>query len=194
MRKVIVLFVLTVIAASLKATSPSVPQRNVEIETQLIGTPTKVGDIFQVNWSFVVHKDTNEPPRIQKILDSAAVKAYLFCDPLQQYVSGDSVWWGKLQYDVRYNLSATYKIITPRPTILAGVVESHMALYDEGDLLSINEGKGQGIKFPIVKRQPKVYLEIRGKDTIRVSNDFVPPREDLKIVTVGRVSRRERSE
>jgi hypothetical protein len=175
-------------ATALMATPPTMPKRNIDIKAELVSVPHEIGDLFQVNWSFTFHRDTiNWPARVREDWDSAAAKAYLYFTVKQQFVSGDSVWWGRPQYDMTYQLTATYRLIEARSLNIFPRVEFHSSILQEGGFMSRNLGRGIEIPFPVIKTESDTLIEVVGNDTITTIRNFQLPREYLEISRVQRI-------
>jgi hypothetical protein len=160
-------------ASNLAASPPTLPKRNIDFAIKVAGEPKKVGDLFQVTWSFTLHKEEDSVLRaFFAIDDSAAAKAFLYVYPRQQFVSGDSVWWGRPQYDVTYNFSATYRVVTLESMSIGPIVEYHRVMMSEGALISRNSASGIKIPFPVVKQVSDTLIDVVGKDTVKVVRDF----------------------
>ncbi|MFH2036057.1 MAG: hypothetical protein ABIJ45_06605 [Candidatus Zixiibacteriota bacterium] len=184
---ILVLFLITsIVSQNIFGTQPSTNMLNIDYKTELLSEPTSVGDIFEVQWTFKLEKAVDSI--YQRFLDerfpNMIAKAYLGGNPKLKFISGDSVWWGELEYNKSYTFNAVYQVIEGGHITCAPIVLISKEMYKDSreNRIGRNNGKGFILNIP-VEEIPKVF----NKDTFESgTRAFIVP-DSLIPKDIGRV-------
>jgi hypothetical protein len=157
--------------------------RVVELQTEVLDRPAKVGDFLTMSWSFTLRQpaDTMLRRLFAEIDSTIIVKAFLRLHPEQEYVSGNQLWCSEVKYDMSYSLTATYKITTEGRINVVPIVQTCSQTETDGeyDIVTENTGKGVVLSIKQTDRQlptSKIPI-INGNDTAYVIPNYPPPVE-----------------
>jgi hypothetical protein len=172
---------LLLIMPNIYASQPSANLRNIDFNVEIVKTPQKIGDILEVSWSFTLNEEIDKYIRdLFKKEDSLSrIKAFFKIYPGQEYLAGDTLWIGDIEYGVRHSFSFSYKIKSAGKITGSPVVQIEKKLNGGWTELTRNGGKGFMIivgdtAAPI---DPPKYIEVIGNDTITDMPLYDVPKE-----------------
>ncbi len=163
-----IIIVTLMLPGIINSTPPSIPMRNIDGELRVIRAPEKVGDTLEVAWDFFIKPETN---RILKSsyesLPEQSVKVIFNPYPRQEYIQGDTLWWGKLEYYRLYSFRAVFKITTPGRLYSGAIIETYsQSKYGRGRITS-NSIKGRAFDILDENGNP-IEPEIKILDTMGI--------------------------
>ncbi|PKK83098.1 MAG: hypothetical protein CVT49_10315 [candidate division Zixibacteria bacterium HGW-Zixibacteria-1] len=114
-----------------KTSPPSLPERNFDITFEVTDEPKMVGDIINVKWSFKLgyEKDSILKSFYEQQDTTRIVKAYLHIAGPLEYISGDTLWWGIVDYNKTYSFTASFRVVQNAIVGIRPIVETHFELF-----------------------------------------------------------------
>ncbi len=179
-----------VLPLSSYSSQPDSNERNIKFSVDIHDMPRKIGDLLRFSWSFTLKEleDTLLQRYFDEIDDPLIGKVYFTVYPHQEFISGDSVWWGELEYDKTYSFTATYKIISESRIIGTPVVDICREMSKDERENRRSQNTAKGFLFDIEgwnkREEPKLGFVAYGDDTVFVRT--LDPIDDSAISNVIR--------
>ncbi len=158
---------------STMASPPTLMKRNFDINFSIDNTHEKMGDIISIKWSFVLNHEEDSLSKVvfEQYDTTRIAKAYLHTAGSLEYISGDTLWWGIVDYDKNYSFTTSYRISGNDLIAIRPYVETHFELYKRS-LKTRNSIKGCVFDFRLPAKPKRGITVTENGDTIidEVSN------------------------
>lgn len=177
-KRIILVLLLSLLVPQLaKSLTPGLPERNFDISFEVTDEPKTVGDFISVKWSFKLDYENDSILRTFYEQEDTIqiVKAYLHTAGPLKFISGDTLWWGIVDYNKIYSMSTTFQIDGYDRIAIRPIVETHFELNKNG-LLTRNEGEACILDFSKPLQTDRMITVTPGGDTVIVERSFeLPP-------------------
>ncbi|MEW5923485.1 MAG: hypothetical protein AB1746_05810 [Candidatus Zixiibacteriota bacterium] len=174
----ILLAITSVISVNAFASIGNVLTRNIDFSVEIDNESPAIGAEVLLSYSFILRPETDSMAieRYKSEDSILLVKTYLFVNPTLEFLSGDSIWWGSIKYNVKYSFQTRFMISRGGRIDFAPVVETCRELNKAGheNVLTSTIGKRVSI-FVKETSKEKEYIDIIRADTIKLIEDFPIP-------------------